>query len=364
MSTPIPGVTYVRSRLNPAEWLAPNRPSLLSERDSLVLGTYIPGPGTTGVLPGTNLTTREANSSGYVTLSTPNQTIRDTEFWGTVQFNAPGIRLENCALRGKNPNLITSTSECLRSYGENNYHGVLVDCTIDPLPWQEERGIPLKAILGVHGGNVELYRCEITNVEDAWSHLGHSVMAGESSVRSHFSVLEQSWCHRMFFTNGPSVTQSGRRTHSDVFQIQSGKNITIRGNMLGGARDMTGYRTWPDGYNSGDDAFNAALQVAQGVDASDDALVENVIFDRNWVAGGTSGVNHSYSSARPNTFATMSVTNNRFFTRGTGWGTAANESGGYDSGNGFYITRSASLAAEYSGNVNHETGLPVTITNG
>ena len=67
---------------------------------------------------------------------------------------------------------------------------------------------------------------------------------------------------------------------------------------------------------------------------------------------------------RPNTFATMSVTNNRFFTRGTGWGAAANESGGYDSGDGFYIICTASLAAEYSGNVNHETGLPVTITNG
>ena len=357
-------VTYTRTHADPASWRAPGRASIAVGRDFLVLGTYMPGPSTTGVLPGTQLTPVEGNSSGVILLSDEGRTYENLEFWGAVQFRAPGIKVRNCAFRGRNPNLISGVSECIRSYGVNNYHAVLTDVTIDPSPWFDDRDIPLKAQLGIHGGNLEVYRAHITNVEDAWSHLGHEPMAGEESVNAHLSVLEQSWCHRMYFDNGPHITQSGNRTHSDVFQIQSGKHIRVRGNVLGGARDMTGYRTWPNGYNSGDDAFNAAIQIAQGVSASADALVEDVLFEYNWIGGGTSGVNHSFSSERPNSFASTRIRNNRFFTRGTGWGEAANNAGGYDSGNGHYIIRSATLSSDYSGNVIHESDLPVTITNG
>lgn len=365
MSTPIPGVTYARTHGDPLRWRAFGRADLSLGRDSLIPGSYIPGPSTTGVLPGVALTPREANASGYCTLSTANEVIENVEFWGTVQATAPGIVLKNCAIRGRNPNLITSVAtECVRSYGANNYRMTLIDCTIDPAAWLDERDIPIKATLGVHGGNIELYRCNITNVEDAVSHLGHSVMGGEASTSTHRTIVEQCWLHGMFFDNGDHIARSDKRLHSDVFQIQTGKNITVRYNMLGGARDMAGYRTWPNGYNSGDDGWNAAFQIAQAVSTDPAAQIENVLIEGNWIAGGTSGINHGYQAVRPNAFASTIIRNNRFFTRGTGWGTSANGPGTYDSGNGYYIIRSASLASTYSGNVIHETGNPVPITNG
>ena len=67
---------------------------------------------------------------------------------------------------------------------------------------------------------------------------------------------------------------------------------------------------------------------------------------------------------RPNTFATTEVKNNRFFARGTGWGTSATGPGTYETGNGYYIIRSTSLAATYTGNVIHETGASVPTSNG
>lgn len=343
----------------------PGRPPLLADRELLVPGAYIPGPGTAGVIEGVPLTDVEANSSGIITLSTPNTVHRNKMFWGSVQCTAPGQEFENCWVAGRDPDLIlTAATDCIKSYGASVYRSTWTDCTINPMPWQTVRGKTIKATLGVQGGNLTMRRCEITNVEDCISHMGHDVMAGEASVYTHETVIEQCWLHKTFYDNGDHIARTDKRLHSDVIQLQTGKNITIRYNMLGGSRDMVGYRTWPNGYNSGDDGWNAAVQIAQAVSTDATAQIEDVLIEGNWIAGGTSGINHGYQSVRPNTFSTTTVRNNRFFTRGTGWGTSATGPGTYETGNGYYIIRSASLASTYTGNVIHETGAPVTISNG
>ena len=363
MST-LPNQFYSRTYLDPV-FRSQGRPPLLQDRSLLVSGTYIPGPTTTGVIEGIPRTDVEANSSGIINLNTSGMTYRNYNFWGEIQCTAPGIILENCWVMGRNPDLISSpTTNCVKSYGASIYRSTWFDCTINPMPWQSVRGKPIKATLGIQGGNITMIRCEITNVEDGISHLGHDVMAGEASVYTHETWIEQCWLHKMFYDNGDHVARTDKRLHSDVIQLQTGKNITIKNNMLGGSRDMVGYRTWPNGYNSGDDGWNAAIQIAQAVSTDPTAQIEEVLIEGNWIAGGTSGINHGYQTVRPNTFETTVIKDNRFFTRGTGWGTSATGPGTYESGNGYYIIRSTSLATTYTGNVIHETGTPVTINNG
>lgn len=356
---------WTRSFADPV-WRSPGR-APLNLRDHLVLGVDRPGPGTAGVLS-ENLslfTHREAPTSGIFNLNVPDTVHRNIVFWGEVQTTAPNQRFENCWVTGRHPDLISSAAtNCVKSYGASVYHSVWIDCTIDPMLWQTERSVPIKATLGFQGGNFTFRRGHIQNVEDCVSHMGHDVMAGESSTSTHETIIEQSWLHKTFYDNGDHVARSDKRLHSDVIQLQTGKNITIRGNMLGGARDMVGYRTWPNGYNSGDDGWNAAIQIAQAVSTEAPAQIENVLIDQNWIAGGTSGINHGYQAVRPNTFGSTTVSNNRFFTRGTAWGTSATGPGTYETGNGYYIIRSASLTATYTGNVIHETGAPVTVNNG
>lgn len=364
MSAPVLGVRYSRTHGDPV-WRALGRPPLLPDRDLLVPGAYIPGPGTVGVIEGITLDNVEANGSGIIALTTANATYENKMFWGEVQPQAPGITFINCWVTGRDPDLITTaTTNCVKSYGASVYHSEWIDCTIDPMPWQTVRGKPIKATLGFQGGNFTFSRGEITNVEDCVSHMGHDVMAGEASTFTHETIIEQSWLHKTFYDNGDHVARTDKRLHSDIIQLQTGKNITVRYNMLGGARDMVGYRTWPNGYNSGDDGWNAAIQIAQAVSADASAQIENVLIEGNWIAGGTSGINHGYQAVRPNTFATTEVKNNRFFMRGTGWGTSATGPGTYETGNGYYIIRSTSLAATYTGNVIHETGASVPISNG
>ena len=364
MSTPILGVRYTRTFNDPV-WRALGRPPLLADRDLLVLGEYVPGVGTAGVIEGIPLTDVEANSSGIISLSVPDTVHRNKMFWGEVQCTAPGQEFENCWVAGRDPDLITAaTTNCVKSYGASIYHSTWTDCTIDPSPWQTQRGKQIKATLGFQGGNFTFRRGEIKNVEDCVSHLGHDVMAGEASTYTHETIIEQSWLHKTFYDNGDHVARSDKRLHSDVIQLQTGKNITIRGNMLGGARDITGYRTWPNGYNSGDDGWNAAIQIAQAVSTDAPAQIENVLIEQNFIAGGTSGINHGYQTVRPNTFATTVIKDNKFFARGTGCGTSANGPGTYDTGNGYYVIRSTSLASTYTGNTIYETGAAVPISNG
>lgn len=365
MSTPIPGVTYTRTHFDSAQWRAPGRAALSVGRDALVPGTYIPGVGTTGVIAGTTLTPVEASASGNILLTEAGRTYENMEFWGQVQFRAPGITLRNCAIRGRNPDTLTENTGCIKSFDTTCYHATLIDCTIDMTPWVDERGASKMSGLtfGIHGGNLELYRCEITGVQDGWNFVGHTLMAGASSFADMFTVIEASWIHGMYFENDFPGT-SDKRFHSDCFQFNTGKNIDIRYNLIGGHRDMTGYRTWPNGYNSGDDAWNAAFMIKQELDASEASRIDNVRIHGNWIAGGTAGINHYFVASRPNAFATMEVTDNRFLQRGAGWGTSASGPGTYDSGNGWYVIRSSQIAATYSGNVIHETGTPVPITTG
>lgn len=361
----VPNVPYFR-RPNVPEfyWSSGRTPLPTTSRDTLVYGTYIPGSGTTGVIPGSVLTPWEAsNPDGYITLTTPDMVYENYEFWGQVRPKAPGIVFKNCAFRGMSPSKYTTLNGLIKCYGKGFYHFTLIDCTIDSTPWVTQRGAsnisPFSA--GIHGGDFEMYRCEVTGVQDGVNYVAHEGWSEVTGPEDRWCLVEASWIHGMYYQNNWYGPSDGR-THSDAFQFNTGKNITIRNSMLGGERDMVGYRLWPGGYNSGDDAANALLMIKQELNSSSAAKIENVLIENNWFQGAAAGVNHYYSASRPNTFASLTFRNNKFFPRLDGWGQAAIGPGVYDSTlRGYQIMRYVQLESVYENNIQLPDGEPVKI---
>lgn len=242
----------------------------------------------------------------------------------------------------------------------SSFTGTLIveDSLFDPMPWITDKGKTSLSpwVNGINGAGFTVRRCEITNVVDGLSIIGN---AGHSPT-----VIELNWIHKGYFAHD-FEGQSDERTHTDAIQFHRGKNITVRGNLIGGDRDMTGYQaTWPDGSNTGDDFENAGIMLKQESSNSDADRLENILIEANWFAGGMSGINFSYDPARPNTFASTIIRNNKFADREPGWGVTRRANGSLSTGDGYYFLRSPALQAQISGNVLESTGAPVPITNG
>lgn len=347
-------------------------------RDGLVAGVDKPTAQTTGVHDGVELTPVYPPAGQYVIALSPG-TYENQMFWGQVRpqqsSNANEYVFRNCWFAGADFNWsnydtnLTGLVFCGPSSSNLQSHLVFVDCTFNPKVWFD--GHPLRPAgwtpsaeaparqaqtAGVHGGNFELRRCEIVNAQDGVNYVGTNVSS---------CLVELSWIHGNYFRNdwyGPS----DGRCHSDAFQFNVGSNVTLRGNILGGHRDMTGYRTWPGGYNSGDDAWNAAIMLKQERSNTTVDKIENVLIEKNWIYGGTAGINFPYNPSHPNTFSTTIIRDNRFGARGSGWRASANGPGTYETGqqDGWYIIRSTSLAASITGNIIEGTGSAVPIQNG
>lgn len=362
----VPAIPYTRHWTEPDLWLAPGRTPLPSTpRDTLVPGSYIPGPGTAGIIPGTVFTPWEGNVDGDITLTDANAVYENIEFWGQVRPKAPGIVFRNCIFRGKDPDgLTTGLHGCIKNYGLAYYHFKMYDCLIDQSGWVTERGSndlsPSSA--GIHGGDFEAYRIEITGVQDGINYVAHGGWDANTTANDRFAILEASWIHKMYYKNNWFGPSDGR-THSDAFQFNTGKNITIRHNMIGGERDSSGYMLWPGGYNAGDDAANAAFMIKQELNATAEAKIENVLIEHNWIRGGAAGINHFFMSSRPNDFSTMKIKDNIFFQRGPLENSAATGPGTYTEGPGYYaiVSWGIDIATVYENNTILETGEPIVI---
>src|SRR5699024_1800716 len=122
------------------------------------------------------------------------------------------------------------------------------------------------------------------------------------------------------------------------------KNITIRGCMLGGVREGTGYVRWGrnapaeagtmlggsplftyTGRNDGDDHANAVMMIKQEVKGREDLdpKIENVLIEKNFISGGNTAINIS-TADQPAPYgqdwSSMTIRDNRFFLRGDDWG--------------------------------------------
>jgi hypothetical protein len=342
-------------------------------RDSLVYGEYKPDASTVGPLPGTVLQQfgTSATSTDFVATAN-NQVIQNMEIWGSVNLKSfTGVKIQNCRIHGTLARGV-DTAHVFGS-GGNLRGATIVDCALVgrpvtvPASYNGVANPDAGAVnqgnewcCGIIGGNYTVLRTEMINTSD-----GLSLNSQVGNV-----TAKGCWIHNGWFnewtpeqatpSGGPAryypySTGTAHYTHVDGIQFHRGRNYTFVGNRIGGTRVPGDHNVTPshkNAINSGDDMYNAALMIQQNVDNTDANKIENVLIDRNWLAGGTCTLNITLTNG--NYFTSMQITNNRF-TRST-WGQQ------------YYVLRQHDAAgvyvANFSGNVYEDDGTPVTITSG
>lgn len=356
-----------------AEWTRYMRTPSIPNRDELVGGTYVPSALTTGPLgtltdmyasAGATLTVTKGLGAGYVTL--PAGTYENLRIWAQVRWSG-AVTLRNCEIVGPDPATQTDGQMygLLRNFNATSSHATFVDCRITATPWNtHSAGRPLASgetrvynpmNAGLHGGNASFIRCEITAVQDGINYVQNGWIVGTSTS---YSLIDQCWIHGMPYQNNwtGAGSPSNQQTHNDCFQVNNGKNITIRHSMLGGWREQAGYDPWPGGANTGDDAFSSILQLQQEVDDTAANRIENVTIQENWIYGGQYGINMYWKSTRSSQdFSTFTIAGNHFVQRPAGirWGPSLGDpfESNPASKNGRYFNKSPNAVPAISGNV-------------
>lgn len=344
--------------------------STLNPRDSLVYGEYKPDASTTGPLSGVTLTQHgNSGSSTDFNVTSDSQIVQDLEIWGRVNlFSYTNVTIKNCIIHGT-LNRGTDTSHII-AQGDNLRNATIIDCAIVgrsvtvPATYSGVANPDAGTINsanewcgGIRGGNYTVLRTEITNTSDA---IGLTSQLGNVTAKG-------CWIHNGWFNEWdaqygssgsgyyPYAAGTELYTHVDGIQFHRGKNYTFIGNRIGGTRVPGDHNVTPsekNAINSGDDMYNAALMIKQEVDNTTANKIENVVIDRNWLAGGVATIN--ITLGRGNYFETVHVTNNRFM-RST-WGAH------------FYVLRQHDAnnvyVGNFSGNVFEDDGSPIPISNG
>lgn len=329
---------------------------LVSLRTSRTYSTYVPGltPDSAGLADASvPLKDIEVGSNGYVNLDA--REYENCRFWGTAGPKFDGVATYNCHFTGGDPATGTSGGPAVQNYGSAPNMIEMTDCLLDPHAWHTVRGRTTwrRSQFGIHGGMFRAERCEIRNVEDGVNHVGRS----SGDPWTNLTEMLGCWVHGAHYVNMVSAPSDGQ-THNDPFQFNTGKNIRLIGNLFGGPRDMVGYRTWPGGWNSGDDFWNAGIMIKQEVSSTaPQSTIENVEIRGNFFWGGTASINHASSTGDPQTFASMVVADNYIVERGSDWGRnkKTDASGAVientaNGGPGYEILKHNNVAATYSNN--------------
>lgn len=347
---------------------APGRPAITVpfSRESLVYGTYVPGPLTAGLLPGWTpdmLTPVYPTSGTQITISSPGP-YENKIFWGTVLMrSATKPIFRNCAFAG--PGVGQAAIKC---YGTGYYQWEAEDCLIDPGLWMDPDLVrpggaapytydqwhrAAAGMNGIHGGRFTLRRTEIRRVGDSFS----ETMVRRGPDDNDFTLGEGNWFHQnayYFAADWATVGVQSDGNHADNIQFANGGPHTWRGNLFGGIRNEAGYAIYPadpDGIsdNLGDDAWNAGIIFTQQTSTDDTHRIREVLIENNIFMGGKYGINHPLVSASigTNSYADTLVRNNYFVRRNDGTGNGALQT---DGNYARYVNRHLGYAGSYSNN--------------
>ena len=337
------------------------------DRSSLVPGSYKPNtPEVVGLIPGQPITNQvfpSPNPSSTIVLSA--SSYENTIFWGRTQYgNASGTDLSNCIMAGPDPadagllaaGLVVGNFQSFDSSTILRPKVTFTDCLFSNAPWRDNSwglGRPLASgavrtpsplSAGVHGGMVDLIRCEFTDIQDCVNYAAGN--AGSSCL------IEACYFHKTWYQNGWTGPGSppSQDTHSDFFQFGRGKNIVVRHNLFGGYRDQAAYDiTPPGGYNAGEDTFGAGFMCKQEAGYTAYDQIHNVEIRHNWIYGCEYGFNMVYVAARPYLWDDCTIADNIFSTTKPPQFTR--------------ITKSNVLTPTVTGNILEETGATVPAVN-
>lgn len=343
----VPGVLY---EARPTGWYARGRPPLPInvDRESLVLGEYIPSEFTAGLLPGWTPQMLEPvfppGSSGNINITSPGPH-RNKIFWGTVLMKSPEEAVfENCAFPGMDVRDRTTATGVIKAYGDGYYQWRAEDCLFDPGLWRDPDLFPsgradgktpitdfmlwneltARFMNAVHGGRMTLRRCIVQNGAD----IIHSVQGMSTVSDPWYTLVEGCILRRATYYNAADAQAKGLKAdgnHADIIQFNTGRRFTFRGNLIGGVRDVTGYSIYnpstnPTGvsYNTGEDAFTSGVMLKQQVGIDDLRRLRDILFEKNFFQGGQYCINHPQSSTLPNTYENTSIRDNYFIRRDDG----------------------------------------------
>lgn len=199
-----------------------------------------PGPGNTGVPAGTALKVMDGN----LTITTPGATYSGLDIHGFVSVQAPDVTIKDSIIRGgvapADIGLVTVTDSSATNF-------LIEDSELVPMD-------PSVQIDGIKGWNYTALRVDIHGTTDGAKMYGPN------------ATIENSDIHGLV-TYAHDPDQGGKPSHNDGVQILSGTNLKIIGNTIEGGS-------------------NTALMITQ-----DHGTTSNVVFDNNWVSGGTCSVN-------------------------------------------------------------------------
>jgi hypothetical protein len=319
---------------------------------STAYGTYQPGATTTGPNAGVTLVsvggtpptfdssgvcTNVGTSSDY-TATSNGQVISGLEVWGRINLGSfTGVTIRDCIIHGT---LVRGVDTAHIIANGDNLGGatiidskiagrpVIVPATYTPAGGSTSETLPNPGFVnsanewcgGIRGGNYTIQRCEITNVSDGLNN-------------PYNCLIEGNWIHGAWFNEWdvPNATTSGSSqanshfypystgtthyTHADGIQFSLKKDVTIRGNFIGGLHVVGAHNAFPSQapqIRTGDDFYNSCILMKQESTSSQPNYLDNILVENNWFYGAVCAINWPSDAYTGRTYPTVVFRNNRF----------------------------------------------------
>jgi len=263
----------------------------------LVAGAYRPDASTTGVLPGSTLTT-VTNHTPQAGHTYRNLDVRCSVVPGPLVGNVTYV---NCIFRG--PAVApTATSSLYTMFRPHKRGFLFVDCMFLP-QWPSPRWV------GLQGYGFRLLRCDLSGLVDQVEVFnantgdyspGVALRDGPSDVS-----VEQCYFHdSAYWPPGVAGEASRDGSHSDDIQWEGCTGLVVRGNYFTGQLGPAYQPNFRGGTTT-----NTALMIKPDVGRIGGAVIE-----QNWLGGGAVTINVADAPAKNRVIDNLgSLSRNRFY---------------------------------------------------
>lgn len=250
-------------------------------RSSLVAGSYLPGPTTTGLLDATRLQTVTGNVT-YSDQSSTVKVIENKRFQGYVYLTGKNYVFRNCLFEGP---ANATTASVLTRYATASGN-VFEDSTFRPRTVTNNSA-------NIIGRGFTLNRVDVSGGVD-----GVNPAPVDGGTRVDVTITG-TWIHGLARFS-PDANQSDNQSHSDAIQWAGGAGLTLIGNRIEALLDTSiGSKFAPATYDStgkltGGHPFypNPVAMSALMINALGGKIQPSELtMKRNWIRGGYVGIN-------------------------------------------------------------------------
>lgn len=302
-------------------------------------GAYKPGDTTTGPNAGVTLTQfGSPTTSTDFMVTASGQTIQNLEVWGRVNLGAySNVVVKDCIIhgtliRGIDTAHVIANGDDLRGATiiDSKLCGrpVTVPATYTPPGGTSTETLPNPGFVnkanewcgGIRGGNYTIQRCEIVNVSDGLNNIYNALVEG--------NWLHGGWYNEWDIANGtlsgssqansrfyPYSAGTAHYTHVDGIQFSIKKNVTVRGNYIGGVHVPGAHNATPsqvDQIRQGDDFYNSCIIMKQESTSVQANYLDYDLIEKNWFLGAVAAINWPSDIYTGRNYPTVVFRDNRF----------------------------------------------------